>query len=319
MELITGQTTFEKRFLSLMGKYGTYRWASAWAGIGAKAFDKLSSSEHKIDQIVIGIHFYQTHPEFIKTFLANTKVKYRMQADSTFHPKIYFFENGEKDGALLIGSNNFTDPAFSKNTEARILVSSGDQGAETHYRKAKKFIEEIFDRFFEPLALYSERITHDLAAAEDIAVKAITKSIDRRGNFEVLPKLKSFLYQVVHNASINQVMAEKRHQAIYERIRSEQQPEPEAVELNELEALRAELLQEIYHEIEELPDQCGRIFKMIFLEQLSNEVIAERLGLNVQTVRSQKHRAIGLIRTELLKRGRMTALLFFYAWLRLHS
>jgi len=55
------------------------------------------------------------------------------------------------------------------------------------------------------------------------------------------------------------------------------------------------------------------------MEQLSNEVIAARLGLNVQTVRSQKHWVIGMIRTALLKRRRLTTLLFFYAWLKLHS
>jgi DNA-directed RNA polymerase specialized sigma24 family protein len=53
--------------------------------------------------------------------------------------------------------------------------------------------------------------------------------------------------------------------------------------------------------------------------ELSNEAIAARLGLNVQTIRSQKSRAIGMIRMALLKRGRMTTQLFFYAWLRLHS
>lgn len=178
----------------------------------------------------------------------------------------------------------------------------------------------VFDRYFEPLTLYAERITRDLSAAEDIAVEAITKSIDRRERFAALPKLKSFLYQVVHNASINHVTADKRHHAIHERIRAESAGGGgEETEVRELEALRAEVLQEIYREIDHLPDQCGKIFKMIFLEQLDNEAISSRLGLNVQTIRSQKHRAIGLIRTALLKRGRMTTLLFFYAWLKLHS
>jgi len=201
-----------------------------------------------------------------------------------------------------------------------MMATMDDNTLLTGFQNGDAWAEKmIFDRFFEPLTLYAERITHDLGASEDIAVEAITKSIDRRANFEALPKLKSFLYQVVHNASINYVTADKRHTAIHERIRGEYQSEPEGVEATELEVLRAELLQEIYREIEQLPGKCGQIFKMIFLEQLSNEVIADRLGLNVQTIRSQKHRAIGLIRTALLKRGRMTTLLFFYAWLKLHS
>jgi len=79
------------------------------------------------------------------------------------------------------------------------------------------------------------------------------------------------------------------------------------------------VLQEIYREIEELPGKCGQIFKMIFLENLPTDQIAERMGINVQTFRTQKARAISMIRTSLLKRGRLIALLFFYAWLRFHS
>lgn len=202
-----------------------------------------------------------------------------------------------------------------------MIAAIDDNTLLTGFQNGDSWAEKmVFDRFFEPLTLYSEWITRDLGAAEDIAVDAITKSIDRREHFEALTKLESFLYQVAHNASINHITASKRRERIHDRIRAENEAAgTEENDFRELEVLRAELLQEICREVENLPDQCGRIFKMIFLDQLSNEVIAERLGLNVQTIRSQKHRAIGVIRTALLKRGRLTTLLFFYAWLRLHS
>jgi hypothetical protein len=38
-----------------------------------------------------------------------------------------------------------------------------------------------------------------------------------------------------------------------------------------------------------------------------------------QSTTGFRHRAISLIRTALLKKGRFATLLFFYAWLRLHS
>ena len=177
----------------------------------------------------------------------------------------------------------------------------------------------VFDRFFDPLVLYANRLTGDLAAAEDIAVDAFMKAIDRRDHFSVLPKLKSFLYQVAHNASINRLTSDQRHRVIHERIRYQQQYELASEEVIETEVLRAEVLQEIYAEVENLPDRCGQIFKMLFVEELSTDQIADRLGINVQTVRTQKARAISLIRTALLKKGRLTTLLFFYAWLRMQS
>jgi RNA polymerase sigma-19 factor, ECF subfamily len=176
----------------------------------------------------------------------------------------------------------------------------------------------VFDRFFEPLVLYANRITADLAAAEDIAVDALVKAIDRRDHFSALPKLKSFVYQVAHNASINHVTSDRRHQVIHAKIRYQQQYEPASEAVIETEVLRAEILQEIYAEVENLPDRCGQIFKLLFVDELSTDQIAARMGINVQTVRTQKARAISLIRTALLKKGRLATLIFFYAWLRVH-
>jgi len=46
----------------------------------------------------------------------------------------------------------------------------------------------IFDRFFELLNIYAQRPIEDLATAEDIAVDALVKAIDRLGHFFALPK-----------------------------------------------------------------------------------------------------------------------------------
>jgi RNA polymerase sigma factor (sigma-70 family) len=177
----------------------------------------------------------------------------------------------------------------------------------------------VFDRFFEPLTLYANRITGDLAAAEDITVDALVKAIDRREHFSVLPKLKSFLYQVVHNASINHVTSDQRHRRIHTSIAYQQQYEPASEAVIETEVLRAEVLQEIYAEVENLPGRCGQIFKLLFIHGKSTEEIGGLLGINPQTVRTQKARAISLIRTALLKKGRLATLALFLAWLRMNS
>jgi len=176
----------------------------------------------------------------------------------------------------------------------------------------------VFDRFFQPLCLFSERITNNLPQSEDIVVEALQKCLLRREDFEALAKLKSFLYQVVHNASINQAIARQRQQGAHEMMRHLIQEKAEIDFPFESEILLAELLQEIYAEIGNLPDKCGQIFKMIFLQELSTDEIASRLGINVQTVRSQKARAIQLIRTALLKKNRMRTALLLMALTRFY-
>ena len=144
MKLITDQNDLEKEFLRLTKKYQSFYWAAAWAGINSKPFDTLKTTEHKIKKIVVGIHFYQTHPDFIETFQKNKNVRYILQPEGTFHPKIFLFTNGDGDWELLVGSGNFTNGAFTTNKEAAILLTHKDDTSKEIYKQAKEFIEQAW-------------------------------------------------------------------------------------------------------------------------------------------------------------------------------
>jgi hypothetical protein len=141
MKLITRFVALERTFLSLMKQYRKYYWASAWAGVGSQPFDQLKLEKAKIGQLIIGIHFYQTHPDFISTFTGDNRIRYIMQPGGTFHPKLYLFENSAADWALLLGSGNFTKSAFSDNCEATLLITSGDPDSSGVYQQSKAFVE----------------------------------------------------------------------------------------------------------------------------------------------------------------------------------
>ncbi len=142
MKLLTKQSEFEREFLRLAKKYSFYYWASAWAGINSKPIEELRAMEEKIKRIVIGIHFYQTHPDFIAAFIDNKKVRYILQPEGTFHPKIYLFLNSDVEWEMLVGSGNFTNAAFSSNREATVLISQKDDGSKLIFKQAKEFIEK---------------------------------------------------------------------------------------------------------------------------------------------------------------------------------
>jgi RNA polymerase sigma-70 factor (family 1) len=172
----------------------------------------------------------------------------------------------------------------------------------------------VFKRLFRPLCVFAEGITGHMDVAEDIVVEAMEKTWNRRGDFAAFLNLQRFLFHIVRNACIDHSRAEKRHQLAHTQLHYLSGGDVETDETLDNEILQAELLQEIYAEIERLPDRCGQIFKMIFIQGLSTDQIAAQLSLNVQTVRSQKARAIQLLKTQLLKRNRM-ALLLLYALL----
>lgn len=144
MKLITTATELEKEFRRLTKQYDHFYWATAWASSGSKLFNDLLTNKDKIQKIVVGIHFYQTHPDFIEAFLNNKKVRFIQQPEGTFHPKLYLFTDKTDKWELIIGSANFTTEAFSLNTEASLLITHKDSNSTDTYNNAIKLVDQTF-------------------------------------------------------------------------------------------------------------------------------------------------------------------------------
>jgi RNA polymerase sigma factor (sigma-70 family) len=173
----------------------------------------------------------------------------------------------------------------------------------------------VFHRFFKAVCLYAERITGEQITTEDIVIESFQKTWERRAIFPTLDDFRRYLYRIVYNASLTAADSRRLHEVHHSRIRQLRSGEFAEDDAEEREMLRAELLQEIYLEIEGLPDRCRTIFKLIFFQHLTIEQIAQQLGLNAQTVRTQKARAIGLIRFRLLRKGHVLAIFLLYSLL----
>jgi len=179
-------------------------------------------------------------------------------------------------------------------------LKKGDPVAET----------QLFQRFFRSMCLLAERITGEKAAAEDIVAEAFIKTFKRIGEFSDIGRIKAYLYISVRNSSYTYTTTQKRHHRAHLQLAATMPASDEGMgSAEDLELLRVQLLEEIYQEIENLPDQCRRISKMIFWEGKSTEQIARELDISPQTVRTQKARAIQLLRQQLFKDEKFNALL----------
>lgn len=146
MELLTTPKEIENMLCVLMKSYKTISFASAWASGNSKAFKMLLKNKNKINKIVVGIHFYQTNPNFINEFTDNKKVKFITNPSGVFHPKIYLFSNSNEDWKCLIGSANFTKSALEKNSEIMICLSDKDIGSNEVYTRLTNEIDEFYRR-----------------------------------------------------------------------------------------------------------------------------------------------------------------------------
>lgn len=147
MKLLPNSNHIDKEMKRLMRNYSKYSWAVAWASTSYRdGFELLKQNRDKIKRLVVGIHFYQTHPDFIREFMKLQSVKFVMSPDGVFHPKVYLFESKNGKWECIIGSPNFTQSAINKNSEAAVLFSSKDLDADDIYEEIINNMEQYWEQ-----------------------------------------------------------------------------------------------------------------------------------------------------------------------------
>ncbi|RZM24966.1 MAG: RNA polymerase sigma-70 factor [Pedobacter sp.] len=187
-------------------------------------------------------------------------------------------------------------------------VKQDMQWIEEFRRGNESSLAYFFKEHHRSLCYFASKIVKDERQAEDIVADCFIKLWDRRETFENADKIKAFLYIACRNNCLNYLRNEKRKtnaQELY--LRQMDQHSDEIF----YEIIDTEIVDILAREIECLPDKCREVFKLIYLGGKNTEEIAQALGLNVQTVRNHKTRAIELLKAQFLKKGLSATLQLF--------
>lgn len=167
--------------------------------------------------------------------------------------------------------------------------------------------KELYYNTCHSLIQYSFHIIHDQQLAEEIVHDVFVNIWNNIEKIELSGSVKAYLYQAVHNYSINKI----RHQKIARNAMQILVSDEAWLTLEELyctndytieklEAMETEA--QIFKILKEIPDQCREIFLLSRIENLSNKEIAEKLNISVSAVKTQIYRALEKIRIELFKK-----------------
>lgn len=175
--------------------------------------------------------------------------------------------------------------------DLKILVEKLKSGDE-------KFYKSLFKEYYSSLTFYALKLVKDIETAKEIVQDVFVKIYEKRYALNIETSFRSYLYRSVFNASMNHL----QHLSIREHHLKEMKNEfSEAESFSEDEIFKAELEKKIYNEIEKLPEQCKRIFKMNRFEGLSNGDIAANLNISKRTVETQISKALKILRNKLSK------------------
>lgn len=166
----------------------------------------------------------------------------------------------------------------------------------------------FFDLHYQSLCYFAHSIVKDQQEAEDIVATSFVKIWNKHADFKTAQNIKAFLYISTKNACLDYLKKLKR-QALAQQGYFQQL----TLEEDQLENyfIEAEFLHILNIELEKLPERCKEVFKLIYVDGLKTNEIAELLDLSVKTVRNHKARAVSLLQLAFSEKNLLPLFFFF--------
>jgi RNA polymerase sigma-70 factor, ECF subfamily len=157
--------------------------------------------------------------------------------------------------------------------------------------------ELLFRKYYVRLCAYSNKFLNEPEDAKEIVQDVFAKIWEGRDDIDPECSLKSYVFKIAQNLSINKLRrnkVESRYTEIYKLVYIENH------EFSAHESLVArELEYNITSSIEKLPSECRKVFELSRVEGLKYREIAETLNISVKTVEAQMSKALRSLRIEL--------------------
>lgn len=163
------------------------------------------------------------------------------------------------------------------------LIAAGDEQAFARLHASYK------DR----LLYYGRRFLQEWPEVEDVVSEAFLQLWLARADMESDSHVSNFLYRTVRHKAIDRQRALERRDKLMEKIKPEEETEGNRFEA---ELVRVEMVHLLANAVDSLPEKYRRIFELTYQGDHSPLEIARILQINPDTVRSQKRRAIEMIR-----------------------
>ncbi len=182
---------------------------------------------------------------------------------------------------------HLTGQFSSLENQVNVAVHFFQQGAEQGFTW-------FFHQLYPSLTLYCFKIIKDKDVSEEIASAAFMKIWQRHHQFTDAPSIKAYLYRIVRNDALKYLAKQKQWAGAAKEVIYLYGGEHQGNAFNALVA--AETARLLLKAIDRLPLECGKVFRLLYLEGKSIKETAEALRLSPSTVKTQKARGLEALR-----------------------
>lgn len=155
----------------------------------------------------------------------------------------------------------------------------------------------LYKNYYKALVCYAIQIMGESGAAEDIVQELFSTIWEKRMPFQSMASFKAYLYNSVRNASLD-FLKHKDVESSYLQKVTENHQVYRVGEDEEESFFSEEVYRQVLQTIAELPERCQAVF-LLYMEGRKNEEIAVALNVSLETVKTQKKRAMAFLRKRL--------------------
>lgn len=155
----------------------------------------------------------------------------------------------------------------------------------------------LYQQHYAKLHGTAYRILGDLQAAEDVVHQVFLKLWETRARVKISDNPGGYLNRAVINTAFN-YLKQHRHLTPMETVAERDLATPDPT-TNENEERVQAISRQLRNIVDSLPPKCRLIFSLSRYEGLSNQEIADHLGVTKKTVENQLNKAFSRIRSTL--------------------
>ena len=157
-----------------------------------------------------------------------------------------------------------------------------------------KTFETVFKQNFVAITAYCNKFVKDTEEAKDLAHRAFMKVWEKRESIPEDSNIKALTYRIAHNLSINYIRDHKKFcdEDELQTVECENSDADTDIKAAELEAA-------IIDTINHMPEKSKKVFLMSRYDNLTNNNIADKLGISIKTVEAHITTALKLLRKKI--------------------
>lgn len=174
--------------------------------------------------------------------------------------------------------------------------------------KELKAWEELYSSYYSALCVYANRFIKDADCAQDVVQETLINVWKSDRTFPDMKDLTWYLYKAVYNNSLYHLRSRHSHDDIHLHPHLANSMPDEVF----VDTVHDEVIRQLYVHLQELPEERRKIM-MLTIEGFSGNEIAEKLGISINTVKTQKNRSFKFLREKLSGSVFLILLELFYS------